>query len=129
MSVRTRKYRQKYMNFISNITSSPMMAGATATVAALLYFFLMTFNPNLPPALVFSLVIGYFVYTMIASKNGIPSESQQSQPPIEQPSQPNMFMKAIRDKSVKPQSLPPAQPMDNQSNESSLGDNRDPMAP
>ena len=116
------------MNFISNITSSPMMAGATATVAALLYFFLMTFNPNLPPALVFSLVIGYFVYTMIASKNNPSVQSQQ--PIMKTPEQePNMFMKAIRDQRVKPQSLPPAQPIDDQSNESSLGDNRDPMAP
>ena len=45
-----------------NLNLSPFFLGLSASVMALLYFFLMTINPNLPPALVFSLVIGYFVY-------------------------------------------------------------------
>lgn len=57
---------------INALFHNPMMAGITASVAAILYFFLMTFNPNLPPALLFSAAIGYFVYT-------IRSESPTSQ--------------------------------------------------
>ena len=47
--------------FISN---SPIAFGIASFVLALLYFFLMTVNPNLPPALVFSMIIGYFVYSI-----------------------------------------------------------------
>ena len=48
---------------------SPIALGLSASVVALLYFILMTISPNLPPALVFSAIIGYFVYTM--KSNGV----------------------------------------------------------
>ena len=51
------------------VADSPIALGLTASVLALLYFFLMMINPNLPPALVFSAIIGYFVYSM--KNNGI----------------------------------------------------------
>lgn len=38
------------------------MTALAAALLALLYFFLMTINPNLPPAIVFSTIVGYFVY-------------------------------------------------------------------
>ncbi len=44
--------------------NSPIAFGIASFVLALLYFFLMTVNPNLPPALVFSIIIGYFVYSI-----------------------------------------------------------------
>ena len=48
---------------------SPIALSLTASIIALLYFFLMTVSPNLPPALVFSTVIGYFVYSMKTNGN------------------------------------------------------------
>ena len=48
---------------------SPTALGLIASVAALLYFFLMTISPNLPPAIIFSAIIGYFVYTK--KSNGV----------------------------------------------------------
>jgi hypothetical protein len=46
------------------ISESPLTFGIVASALAMLYFFLMTVNPNLPPALVFSIIIGYFVYSI-----------------------------------------------------------------
>jgi len=50
-----------------NLTQSPFMAGITASTIAILYFLLMTISPNLPPALLFSLAIGYLTYTLTKS--------------------------------------------------------------
>lgn len=52
------------MNFFHNIASSPALTGIATTLVVFVYFILMVFNPNLPPALIFSAVIGYFVYLM-----------------------------------------------------------------
>jgi hypothetical protein len=52
---------------IDTLFQNPTMAGISASVFAILYFFLMTINANLPPALLFSLAIGYFVYTTTGS--------------------------------------------------------------
>jgi len=67
------------MDFINNMTSSPLMTGILAASLALLYFFLMTFSPNLPPALLFSAVIGYFVYSIRSQSPSQPQQQQQSQ--------------------------------------------------
>ncbi len=50
--------------------SSPFFFGMMASFLAMLYFILMTINPNLPPALVFSLVIGYFAYYVRGGTSG-----------------------------------------------------------
>jgi hypothetical protein len=47
---------------MKTIFSSPFTIGIATTICALLYFFLMTINPNLPPAMLFSLIIGFFAY-------------------------------------------------------------------
>ena len=50
-------------------TNSPVIIGIGAGLTALLYFILMTINPNLPPAIVFSTVIGYFAYSLSKNKS------------------------------------------------------------
>ena len=52
--------------------TSPFFLGLYASVLAMVYFFLMTINPNLPPSLIFSLIIGYFVYYMYGGVVKIP---------------------------------------------------------
>ena len=47
---------------VNQILSSPWLTGVATAVAALLYFFLMTINPNLPPAILFSAIIGYAAF-------------------------------------------------------------------
>lgn len=70
------------MDFISNISGSPFMTAIAASVIALLYFFLMTFSPNLPPALLFSAVIGYFVYALRSGTVGNHTPQQQQLPKV-----------------------------------------------
>jgi len=52
------------LDFVSNYFSNPnpIVAAMGAAALALMYFVMMTINPNLPPAIIFSLIIGYFVY-------------------------------------------------------------------
>lgn len=56
-----------------------MSAGIGAFIFAIAYFFLMTFNANLPPALMFSVAVGYFVYTMMGGQSGGGCNGQQGQ--------------------------------------------------
>lgn len=48
----------------TGIFQNPFATAVAASLVAMLYFFLMTISPNLPPAIVFSMLVGYFVYVI-----------------------------------------------------------------
>lgn len=70
------------MDFISSVFSNPLMTGAAASAFALLYFFVMTISPSLPPAIVFSAIIGYFVYAVRSGKIGDQTVQKIPTPPV-----------------------------------------------
>lgn len=58
----------KYMICLNPILKSPLLAAIVAGCCVMLYFALMSYSPNLPPAVLCSIAIGYFVYFMMGGK-------------------------------------------------------------
>lgn len=53
------------------LNNSPLVSALTAFGLSLLYFYLSTMSPWLPLALIFSGVVGYFVYNIMTRAEGI----------------------------------------------------------
>jgi hypothetical protein len=53
---------------LNPILKSPLLAALVAGCGVMLYFVLMSYSPNLPPAVLCSLAVAYFVYFMMGGK-------------------------------------------------------------
>ena len=53
---------------LNPIFKSPFLASLVAGCCVMLYFILMSYSPNLPPAVICSVAVGYFVYFMMGGK-------------------------------------------------------------
>jgi hypothetical protein len=53
---------------LNPILKSPLLASLVAGCCVMLYFTLMSYSPNLPPAAICSIAAGYFVYFMMGGK-------------------------------------------------------------
>jgi len=53
---------------INPILKSPILAAIIAGGCVMLYFYLLTYSPKLPPAMMYSIAIAYFVYFMMGGR-------------------------------------------------------------
>ena len=53
---------------LNPILKSPFLAALVSGCCVMLYFILMTYSPNLPPAVLCSIAVAYFVYFMMGGK-------------------------------------------------------------
>lgn len=53
---------------LNPILKSPWLSAIVAGSGVMLYFTLMSYSPNLPPAVICSLAVAYFVYFMMGGK-------------------------------------------------------------
>lgn len=60
--------------------TNPVSSGVLAGMFAMLYFFMTMLSPILPPAMLFSTVIGYFVYKL----KDVTPDTKQSSAPVKQ---------------------------------------------
>lgn len=53
---------------LNPIFKNPMLGALVAGCSVMLYFIMMSYSPNLPPAVLCSLAVGYFVYFIMGGK-------------------------------------------------------------
>lgn len=53
---------------LNPIFKSPALAAIVSGCCVLLYFAMMSYSPKLPPAVICSVAVGYFVYFMMGGK-------------------------------------------------------------
>lgn len=56
------------MSCLSPIFKSPLLSAFISGCCTLIYFALMSYSPNLPPAVICSVAVSYFVYYKMGGK-------------------------------------------------------------
>jgi hypothetical protein len=66
---------------LNPIIKSPMLSALVAGCGTMIYFSLMSYSPNLPPALLCSIGVAYVVYFMMGGKV-LCDETEAPAPPV-----------------------------------------------
>jgi hypothetical protein len=78
---------------------TPAMAALTGAVLTLIYFLLTSFSTTLPPALLSSIVVGYFIFISMGGKLLCGPHAETKEPDVVvrqvQPPQPSMEKAAV----------------------------------